>query len=58
MILQQVRQYMRIDQTRNYLRITSCHVRKSKLRHRNHLDYIGSEDVFSLIQIGVFKFRT
>lgn len=33
-------------------------MRKRKLRHRNHLDDIGPEDVFSLIQIGVLKFRT
>lgn len=31
---------------------------KSKLCHRNHLDDIGSEDVFGLIQVDILKFRT
>ena len=31
---------------------------KSKLRHCHHLDDIGSEYIFSLIQIGLLKFRT
>lgn len=28
-------------------------MRKSKLRHRNHLDDVGSEDVFGLMQIDI-----
>lgn len=33
-------------------------MRESKLRHCHHLDDIGSEYVFSFIQIGLLKFRT